>query len=78
MTENMIYDTTKQYRAVRDDSPVGFTEQDELIWQAQYYSETSANEDKFERGGYYASPEDAIAGAKRGKATDNFFASLFA
>lgn len=56
------------YRAFYEDSErYGWVEQEEMKWQAQWFWEHSANEDKFERGGWYASEKEAIEGAKRGR-----------
>lgn len=54
------------YRAVFSDKEPGFFE-DDLPWQAQWYSETSLNEDKYERGGWYKTEEQAIQAAKQGR-----------
>jgi hypothetical protein len=66
------------YRAVYVDSKkYGWVEQEELKWQAQWNSETSTNPDKYERGGYYATEEEAIEAAKRGKQMGDFLNSFF-
>jgi hypothetical protein len=67
-----------EIRAVYEDSEFyGWVEQPELKWQAQWYYENSANEDKYERGGFYASEAEALEGAKRGLATMRWMQSLF-
>jgi hypothetical protein len=56
---------------------VGFFEQDNLNWQAQWYYEDSLNEDKYERGSWYATEEEAIEAAKRGKAISDSVGRMF-
>jgi hypothetical protein len=66
----MADENKPEFRAVYEDSErYGWVEQEELKWQAQWYSETSTNEDKYERGGFYATEAEALEAAKRGKAT---------
>jgi hypothetical protein len=66
----MADENKPEFRAVYEDSErYGWVEQEELKWQAQWYSETSTNEDKYERGGWYATEAEALEAAKRGKAT---------
>lgn len=54
------------YRAVYSDKDPNLFE-DDLPYQAQWYWEHSTNEDKYERGGWYATESEAIEGAKRGR-----------
>jgi hypothetical protein len=57
-----------EFKAVYEErEQVGFFEQDELNWQAQWYDEKSLNADKYERGGWYPTEAEAIEAAKRGK-----------
>lgn len=72
--DSIIYDSTRLYRAVLSENLT----QSELCWQAQYYDSQSRNADSWERGGYYATPLQAIDGARRGKRTADMFSSLFA
>lgn len=67
------------FKAVYEDSKTyGWVEQQELKWQAQWYYEKSLNEDKFERGGWYLTEEEAIEAAKRGKAiSDSLYRMIF-
>lgn len=56
------------YKAVYEKKDTyGFFEQDDLNWQAQWYSATSLNEDKYERGGWYRTEKEALEAAERGK-----------
>jgi len=73
-SQDMHYDITRLFRAVLSENLT----QPELCWQAQYYDSESRNADQFERGGYYATPLEAINGARRGKRTADMFSSLFA
>jgi hypothetical protein len=58
-----------EFKAVYEDSEsYGLFKQEELRWQAQWYDASSPNDDKYERGGWYATEAEAIEGAKRGKA----------
>ena len=58
----------QEFRAVYSDKAPGLFE-DDLRWQAQWHDADSLNPDKYERGGWYATDQEALAGAKRGKAT---------
>ena len=64
-------------RAIYEEKECGFFEQDNLNWQAQWYDEESLNADKWERGGWYATEEEALEGAKQGKLMSEFFRRLF-
>lgn len=58
----------EKYRAVYlTQEDYGLFEQDELKYQAQWYDENSLNEDKYERGGFYATEAEAIEAAIMGK-----------
>lgn len=65
-----------QLKAVYSDKEAGFFE-DDLRWQAQWYSGTTHYPDGYERGGWYATEEQALAGAHRGLDTHNLFKHLF-
>lgn len=54
----------------------GLFEQEELKYQAQWYDENSLNEDKYERGGFYATEAEAIEGAIMGKLNQAMLLSL--
>lgn len=62
----MVEEHKPEFRAVYSDAPPGLFE-DDLHWQAWWYDENSQNEDKYERGGWYATEAEAIDAAKRGK-----------
>lgn len=68
----IVYSTDRLYRAVKTDEQAGFFEQDNLVWQAQYFD---AN--RWQRGAYYETADQAIEGARRGKQTADLFNSLF-
>ena len=51
-------------------------ERDGWNWQAQWYDPDSLNDDKYEKGGYYATEAEAIKAARRGKAYQDFFTRL--
>lgn len=70
---SIVYSADRLFRAVKDDSPAGWVEDDRLVWQAQYYD---AKSDSWERGGYYASSADAVQGARRGKSTSDMLNNL--
>lgn len=64
------------YRAVYVDEEPGLFE-DDLRWQAQWYSGTTYHKDGYERCSFYATEEEAIEAAKRAKANSDLMASLF-
>lgn len=66
-----------EFRAIFSDKEPGVFE-DDLPWQAQWYDEKSRNEDKYERGGWYATEAEALEAAERGKATSNALTKLVA
>jgi hypothetical protein len=66
------------YRAIYQEKvSYGLFEQDNLKWQAQWHDENSLNPDKYERGGWYETEEQAIDAAKEGKRMSEFFRSIF-
>ena len=67
----------EQYKGVYlPQEDYGLFEQDELKYQAQWYDENSLNEDKYERGGFYATEAEAIEGAIMGKLNQAMLLSL--
>lgn len=74
---NIVYDDTRMFRAVKTEEPAGWIEQEEFCWQAQHYDAKSLNEEPWERGSYYETPEQAIEAAKEGKRMSDMFSSLF-
>ena len=67
----------EKYRAVYlPQDEYGLFEQDELTYQAQWYDENSLNDDKYERGSFYATEAEAIEGAIMGKLNQDMLMSL--
>ncbi|MEM9954357.1 MAG: hypothetical protein AAF846_22290 [Chloroflexota bacterium] len=63
------------YRAVYvDEEPNLFD--DDLRWQAQYFSGTTYHRDGYERCGFYATEQEAIEGAKRAKSLNDSMKAL--
>lgn len=71
--------TPEEFRAVQPPGNFhGWVEQPELKWQAQWYTGTTYHEDGYERGGYYATKEEALEGAKLGKKNQMMFERIAA
>lgn len=65
-----------EFMAVYEDGEAGLFE-DDLRWQARWYDGNSYHPDGYQRGGYYATEEEAVQGAKRGKETQDRINRLF-
>lgn len=61
----------EKYKATKTDEPAGWIEQEELCWQALYFSGSSYNRDGYERSSYYETEQEAIEAAKEAERIGN-------
>ena len=66
----------EKYKAVKTDEPAGWIEQEELCWQALYFSGSSYNRDGYERSSYYETEQKAVEAAKEAERIGNQLSHL--